>query len=171
MAKTKYVCIFDDDTIPGCNWFQNCLDTIKTHRGLLSTVGVRFTSVNGMKGHSYRVGWDGPNNSVERVDWAGHAWFFEREWLSYYWRELPDPKFTRCGEDIHFSYIIDKYLGLGTYVPPHPEHDKSLWGAHPDLSNKYGNEADSIWVQDGHVNMHEFIMNCREKGYRFHFER
>lgn len=171
MAKTKYVCILDDDTIPGHNWFQNCIDTMKTHQGLLATIGVRFTSVNGMKGHSYRVGWDSPNDLVERVDWAGHAWFFEREWLSHYWRELPDPKHNRCGEDIHFSYILDKYLGLGTYVPPHPQSDKSLWGANPVLSNQYGNEEVSIWSQDGSANMHEFIMNCRAKGYKFHFER
>jgi hypothetical protein len=23
-AKTKYVCVFDDDTIPGNNWLKNC---------------------------------------------------------------------------------------------------------------------------------------------------
>ena len=42
-AKTEYVCIFDDDTIPGSLWFQNCLDTYKTHPGILGTIGVRFT--------------------------------------------------------------------------------------------------------------------------------
>ena len=25
-AKTEYICIFDDDTIPGSKWFENCLD-------------------------------------------------------------------------------------------------------------------------------------------------
>lgn len=171
MAKTKYVCIFDDDTIPGSRWFENCLNTIQTYRGLLSTIGVIFTSVEGMNGYSYRVGWDGPNEEVRQVDWAGHAWFFEREWLSYYWRELPDPKFTRCGEDIHFSYILDKYLDLKTYVPPHPPQDRSLWGANPELSNRFGNEPVAIWSTDGPKVMHEYIQLCRKKGYRFMFER
>jgi GT2 family glycosyltransferase len=26
LADTEYVCIFDDDTIPGHNWFKNCMD-------------------------------------------------------------------------------------------------------------------------------------------------
>ena len=25
LANTKYVCVFDDDTIPGKKWFENCL--------------------------------------------------------------------------------------------------------------------------------------------------
>jgi GT2 family glycosyltransferase len=38
-AKTEYICIFDDDTIPGSKWFENCLETMKTHEGLLGTIG------------------------------------------------------------------------------------------------------------------------------------
>jgi len=30
---------------------------------------------------------------------------------------------------VHFSYAIQKYLGLSTYVPPHQENDKRLWGS------------------------------------------
>ena len=40
-AKTEWICIFDDDTIPGNRWFENCLNTMKTHEGLLGTVGIR----------------------------------------------------------------------------------------------------------------------------------
>jgi GT2 family glycosyltransferase len=43
-AKTKYVAIFDDDTIPGRKWFENCLRTIQTNKGLLGARGVRFSS-------------------------------------------------------------------------------------------------------------------------------
>ncbi len=28
-AKTEYICVFDDDTIPGPKWLENCLETIK----------------------------------------------------------------------------------------------------------------------------------------------
>ena len=28
-SKNEYVCVFDDDTIPGKNWLKNCLETIK----------------------------------------------------------------------------------------------------------------------------------------------
>jgi GT2 family glycosyltransferase len=43
-ASTEYVCIFDDDTIPGNRWLENCLNTIQTHNGLLGTAGIRFKS-------------------------------------------------------------------------------------------------------------------------------
>ena len=33
-ATTEYVCVFDDDTIPGPKWLENCLETIKTNEGL-----------------------------------------------------------------------------------------------------------------------------------------
>ena len=29
-ARSEYVCIFDDDTIPGSRWLENCLETMKT---------------------------------------------------------------------------------------------------------------------------------------------
>jgi hypothetical protein len=131
MAKTKYICMFDDDTIPGNRWIENCVNTIQTHRGLLGTIGLRFKDNTTYYG-AERFGWDSSCNNnvnIEEVDIVGHSWFFEREMLCAFWRELPDPSFVYAGEDIHFSYMIQKYLGLKTYVPPHPPHDQSLWGS------------------------------------------
>ena len=30
---------------------------------------------------------------------------------------------------MHFSFMLQKYLGLNTYVPPHPDDNKRLWGS------------------------------------------
>jgi hypothetical protein len=49
-------------------------------------------------------------------------------------RELPDPKYNTCGEDMHFSYMLQKYAGIPTIVPPHPKSDKSLWGSTKGLN-------------------------------------
>jgi hypothetical protein len=127
-ARTKYVCMFDDDTIPGSKWFENCLETIKVHQGLLGTNGL-ICDPNNYHNHQ-RFGWINPNEQTVQVDLVGHAWFFERDWLSAMWSELPliDMSFM-CGEDMHFSYTLQKYRGLNTYVPPHPISDKSLWGS------------------------------------------
>ena len=128
-AKTEYICIFDDDTIPGSMWFENCLNTMKTHEGLLGTVGLIYDTPNSYRPNT-RYGWTEINNQkVIQVDIVGHAWFFKREWLSAFWRELPPPNLTTVGEDMHFSFMIQKYLGLNTYVPPHPEHFKEMWGS------------------------------------------
>lgn len=127
-AKTEYICIFDDDTIPGSKWFENCLETMKTHEGLLGTIGLIYNSPRGYHGN-IRIGWDNPNINVTKVDIVGHAWFFKREWLSTFWRELPPIGLITAGEDMHFSYTLQKYLGLGTYVPPHPPDDVEMWGS------------------------------------------
>ena len=48
-AKTEYIAMFDDDTIPGPLWFENCLNTMKRHEGLLGTIGLVLDTP-----HSYR---------------------------------------------------------------------------------------------------------------------
>jgi GT2 family glycosyltransferase len=146
-AKTKYVCIFDDDTIPGSQWLENCLKTIDTHRGLLGTYGFIFKKRHFSLETSFqqveRYGWIAPHEETLQVDIVGHAWFFEREWLSYYWRELPPINFFYGGEDMHFSYILQKYLKLNTYIPPHPKNNKNLWGSLKGQEYGSGIEATS----------------------------
>lgn len=126
--NTRYVCVFDDDTIPGSRWFENCLTTMKTHRGVLGTVGVIFkNSMNRQVGWR-RVGWCYPNEKTAEADIVGHSWFFERDWLRYYALE-PRHGTKFCGEDYHLSVCVQKHLKLKTWVPPHPIANKALWGS------------------------------------------
>jgi hypothetical protein len=169
MAKTKYVCIFDDDTIPGKRWLENCYEHNKIHRGLYGTVGIVFNSQLGYDGPYLRVGWPSANKDLHLADIVGHSWFFEREMLTAFWRELPDPKFVRCGEDIHFSYTLQKFMNLNTYVPPHPIDDLTLWGSKPDKAMQYGTELVAISnpQTNGGLSMNEYVMLTRKNGYRF----
>lgn len=139
-AKTKYICIFDDDTIPGIKWFENCLSTINSHRGLLGTRGIIFPNKNSYH-HSNGIGWETANKDTVKVDIVGHCWFFEREWLSAYWAEMPPLEYFYAGEDMHFSYAIQKHYNLNTYVPPHPAEDKRLWGSLKAVEYGNGKEA------------------------------
>ncbi|MEJ5349311.1 MAG: glycosyltransferase [Desulfosoma sp.] len=125
LANTPYVAIFDDDTIPGPKWIENCFDTIKSHPGILGGVGVILTGCH-YRNH-IRVGWVQPHDEVVEVDLVGHAWFFRKEWLRFFWQEEP---FTlENGEDIHFSYVAQKLGGIKTYVPAHPLWDKTRWSS------------------------------------------
>ncbi len=143
-ADTEYICVLDDDTIPGPKWFENCLKTMETHEGLLGTRGLRFLSPKCY--HPFQsFGWDEPNDSVVQVDIVGHAWFFKREWLAAFWSELPPANASKiAGEDIHFSYAIQKRLGLSTYVPPHPSGDLDLWGSIPKYGRTLGMDKAAI---------------------------
>ena len=76
LAKTKYVAMFDDDTIPGKDWFKNCLETMCTNEGILGGAGVRLSEPKYF-GHT-RYGWSSRNPEPVEVDLVGHAW--DRDW-------------------------------------------------------------------------------------------
>lgn len=164
-AKTEYICIFDDDTIPGDMWFENCLETMKTYEGLLGTVGLIYDTP-----HSYRpntrYGWADINNSETiMVDIVGHSWFFKREWLSSYWRDLPPIGLNTVGEDMHFSYTIQKYLGLSTYVPPHPKDNKRMWGSLKGW--EMGTEQNALSFDNNNINlMNHYHNELLIKGFK-----
>lgn len=153
-ARTEYVCVFDDDTIPSPKWLENCLDTIKTHNGLLGTIGVRFLSKDSYQPIK-RFGWaDNNNNEVVEVDIVGHAWFFRREWLKYFWMEMPSKEDSELvGEDMHFSFMLQKYADIKTFVPPHPVGQEELWGSNSVLGWKMG--QDSVAISMNHDNLNK----------------
>ncbi len=125
--------IFDDDTVPGPQWFENCIENNKTNEGIQGSAGIILKSSEKYMWHD-RCGWPTQNALSTRVDLVGHAWFFKREWLQYLWREKP---YTwDNGEDIQFSYLAQKYGGINTYCPPHPSNNKNLHGS--ILGNELG---------------------------------
>ena len=145
LANTEYVCVFDDDTIPGKKWFENCLNTMKEVNGLLGTIGVVFNDAP-FYSIKRRFGWDGNNDNTVKVDIVGHSWFFKREWLKFLWETTPDySMFLRAGEDIGFSWALQKN-GIHTYVPPHPSNDLEMFGSIPCKAWSYGTESVGISV-------------------------
>jgi hypothetical protein len=162
-AKTEYIAVFDDDTIPGPMWFENCLNTMKTHEGLLGSIGLICDTPNSYRPHT-RYGWAEPNEKVVKVDIVGHAWFFKREWLGAFWRELPPTGVSLVGEDMHFSYAIQKYLGLGTYVPPHPRHVPEMWGSLKGWELGVGPQAIS-YNENSITMMNDYFNILRWRGF------
>lgn len=124
--KSDYVCIFDDDTMPGERWFENCLNYVDSERVLCGTIGLRYLSKTAIKTETPRMGWEAMNESLEYVDLVGHSWFFRRHWARYFWDE--DPVSYSFGEDIHFCAMLQRH-GIRSACPPHPRGDKSLWGS------------------------------------------
>ena len=143
-ATGEYICILDDDTIPGSKWLENCYKTMLKTPGLLGTRGLVFD--NPLAYSLYReIGVYAQNELTEQVDIVGHSWFFRREWLSEYWAEFGDRfQSNLAGEDIHFSYVLQKNLQIPTLVPPHPRTRPEMWGSKPELARKLGSGKESI---------------------------
>lgn len=169
-ARTKYVCVMDDDTIPGKKWIENCLNTMQSYRGVLSTRGVIADKDHDLMypmPQSYKaVGWCNPNEETLRVDMGCHSWFIEKIWLRAFWAEMPDTIPMRYGEDTHLSYVVKKHFDLNTYVPPHPQSDKELWGSMPETAIRYGEEPVAISMDNNaNIGMNKYWNFVRQMGY------
>ena len=179
-SRTDYVCVLDDDTIPGSKWIENCVNTYETHPGLLGGIGLRFKNYQYQldqddQGRYWRCGWDswtGSNNIVGnnivplQVDIVGHCWFFSRDLLSVFWRELPGKEWSMlCGEDMHFSAMLQKYTDLKTWVPPHPVNDKEMWSSLKAV--EYGSDRfATAYINIGTGEIIKYLEHIHKRGFK-----
>jgi hypothetical protein len=165
-AFTDYICVMDDDTIPGCKWIENCVNTIQSNRGLIGARGVRmsgddYRNYPGCKYDNIARG----NTKLEAVDIIGHCWFFERDWLRPYWAEMPSSKLLYGGEDMHFSYVLQKHLNLNSYIPAQPEDDPDSWGSTNPC--KYGEDVNATSrTHSGHMQANAYWNFILSQGYK-----
>ena len=168
-AETEYVCVLDDDTFPSPRFFESCLQEMNRQPALLGARGLRFLS-NSRYHPFVSFGWDAPNEKTELVDIVGHAWFFKREWLGVFWRDLPPLDTTRLvGEDMHFSFMLQKYLGIPTKVPPHHNKDRSVWGSNPELALKLGTSKEAVSQSDDALRKFDLALkHCTKNGFKLY---
>jgi hypothetical protein len=126
LARTRYVAVFDDDTIPARRYLEGCLRTLEEHRGIVAAAGVQFTRASYRP--AVRYGWARQTAEVSEVDIGCNSWTLERDWLNYLWREPAFDWFN--GEDMRLSYLAQKYGGIRTFTPPQdsPEFSGSMRG-------------------------------------------
>lgn len=166
-AETEYVCMLDDDTFPAPRFFESCLEQMEREPALLGARGLRFLSAS--RYHPFiSFGWDAPNEKAEVVDIVGHAWFFKREWLGTFWRELPPLNTSRLvGEDMHFSFMLQKYHGIRTMVPPHPLSQPSIWGSDPEVAMRLGTSKEAVSQGDDALLKFDMALRiCTSNGFR-----
>lgn len=126
--STEFICVLDDDTIPGPQWLKNCLDCSLREPGLYGTNGVLFT--HGHRQARKYFGFSNPLPDQVPVDIVGHAFFFPRVLLAKAC-SLPRPDVSTAGEDYHLAFAAQA-MGWQTWCPPH--HLPELSGStRPDL--------------------------------------
>jgi len=124
-APTEFVAMFDDDSVPGARWFENCLAIMERTPGIVGSAGVRLVEAN--YATATKHGWHAPAAETVAVDLVGHAWLLRTEWLHYLFDE-PAVVGTN-GEDIELAARAMRLGGIPCYCPPHPPTDRSLWGS------------------------------------------
>lgn len=163
-ARTKYVCVMDDDTIPGDMWIENCLNTIKEYDGLLGCRGIKMLDDTHVNYPSCKYECVARNEEVEEVDIIGHSWFFKKDWLKAYWALMPDYIPFMGGEDMHFSFAMQKILNLKSYVPKQPPDNQRLWGSlNP---SKYGEDMNATSrTKNGTIDANSYWNYMIKNGY------
>lgn len=155
-----YVCIFDDDTMPGRRWFENCLNYVDREKVICGTIGLRLLSKTEPITEIPRMGWAGYNESLEIVDFVGHSWFFRKQWARYFWDE--EPCLRTFGEDIHFCAMLQR-RGIRAACPPHPKDDQSLWGS---VKGELGIDKVAISSRDRQKEYGQVIRYEIENGFK-----
>lgn len=167
ICKSPYVCLFDDDTIPGARWFENCHVNMMQQRGVFVTNGIFLGDAKSYPtGNSFDVGWHFPNKKTCAVDFGGHSWFFERQCLAPMLAKPWRKKYKLVGEDMTLSMAAQE-LGIGTYVPQHPTQILSLWGSHRELGWTYGLDAAAVHKNPANINlMRQALVEIYANGWR-----
>lgn len=168
LARTKYVALFDDDTIPGKKWFENCITTSKKYEDncILGGAGVILDSKNYV--YHTREGWPNPKEDDVAVDLVGHAWFLNKFLLTSLWLE-PSISLDN-GEDIQLSYLASKYFNTKTICPRHPLNDKDYWSSLKPW--EYGNDSKAssngslMPVSEFFIQRNQIILECLSRGWK-----
>lgn len=163
LCDTEYVAIFDDDTLPGPRWLENCLDTSRRNNCIVGangrTLKAGFETVDDQ--HVAGCGDGRPVEAEKEVDLVGHCWFFKTEWAKNIW--LDRPYTWDNGEDIHLAAANQIYGGIKCFVPRMPAQDRSLWG---DLRPHLGADEHATWKKADHGALRgEIVKYWCEKGW------
>ena len=171
ICRSPYVCIFDDDTIPGERWLENCHVNILQQRGVYVTNACLLRDIENYPASALCAGWHTSNSKTCAVDFGGHAWFFETEYLKWMLAKPYGKKYKLVGEDMTLSFAVVEH-GVGTYAPQHPKNILSLWGSLPDFGWKYGVDENAISTNVANLKtMINALNDFRSDGWKFLLEK
>lgn len=166
VADTEYVCIFDDDTIPGKRWLENCCQQMQLNEGIYGTIGIVLYEQTNYPWSGYcRIGWDRPNEESKEVDFVGHSWFLKTKWLDYMFDGTEEyRKYKYAAEDMTISFSCLKH-GIPTYVPPHPRDNTDVWGSMPETAISLGASSIALSRTGNDAAMNSAVFHLLRDGW------
>ena len=167
-AASEYVCVFDDDTIPGKRWLENCHFNAQLQDGVYGAIGVIVENPQNYPRKFWRIGWARPYRRTARVDFVGHSWFLKREYLSCMFDGTEKyQSFKIAGEDMCISFKSLQH-GIKTFVPQHPYSNTEMWGSLPEYALKYGTDHTAVSLSSaGTSAMTEAMKMFAAEGWSF----
>lgn len=117
-VQTPFVCILDDDQIPGKRFLENALEACKRLNAIISPHGRWLSPQTNQTERFVGDGFEFQHSFCledTKVDFGNNAWFFRKEWITHF-LSVP-PLFRNNGEDIHLSATSKLSGDIPTYVP------------------------------------------------------
>ena len=169
VATCPYVAVFDDDTIPGKRWFENCMSHMEKKEAIYATIGVGLQQNADYPNKGFfRVGWGEPCDEAVEVDFGCHAWFVKREYLEPMAEEncVFRKKYTHVGEDAYLSFSNWKRNGISTIVPPHIVGQEEFWGSDVKTGLVVGQSSVAVSLNPNNLrSMTEMIKDYKADGW------
>lgn len=134
-APTKYVCILDDDTLPGPRWLEAAIQRLEAEESALEhsgDVGGLCVAATGQVYRSdsaadhYSVGPHSPREEELAVDVGGQGWVLRKDMLLAA-AALPRQGNGRLGWALHLAAAL-QLRDVLTIVLPYDPHNKEAWG-------------------------------------------
>jgi GT2 family glycosyltransferase len=169
LLKSKYAMVFDDDTVPGQLWAENCMITLDKvgENSIIGATGVTMKS--DAYTHHEKFGNDRDTMEITECDLVGHCWLYRKDLVKYMFDE--DPVSVMNGEDVHFSASAQINEGIKTYVPAQPN---ALPELHGSMYPKLGLAAGRLSTIDlgGHFNIrNKIVSHWINKGWQLKYKR
>jgi len=152
-AKSLYVCILDDDTIPASRWLENCMDEMLKKEGLYGGIGIIAENEKYDNLNHKRTGWANKNQETTMVDFVGHSWFLKKDWLEWLFEDTQElQNYKICAEDMTLSMKLQQH-GISSYIPMQPENIPEFCSS--INGSKFGSDEQSLFVNNGWAKMSE----------------
>lgn len=117
-VKTPYIFIIDDDMIPGEMFIESALSACKRLNAIVCPHGRLLSPETGRTEMFVGDGYEFQHSFClddTEVDFGNNAWFFRKEWISYFLSQTP--LYRNNGEDIQLSAMCKVLGNIPTYVP------------------------------------------------------
>jgi hypothetical protein len=170
-CRTRYVAVFDDDTLPGRDALATALAALAQRPGIYGGRGITFRNEGeAPRFWAYDVsGWPVGSPETTQVDFVGHAWVLETSWLRHVlpllprrFLDAPAPG-RECGEDMFLSFAAQRF-GLSTFVWAHGADCNPRWSS--VQAYEMGFHANAMNVSGGLAGGDDHLRELVASGWR-----
>ncbi len=149
LADTRYICVFDDDVIPGAKWIENCIRASDENNALVGPSGRIANPGNSPAWINVDPSYNNHLNiyvsCAERdvfCDWVCNSYFFRTDWVKYIVSAQRYMGTHETFDDIQLATTLLRFGRIRTVVAKQPSDDVA-W--HGNIKRGYGSDELAMW--------------------------